>query len=192
MSALILLLALFSTQVGFAQTLKSGINFNAQQVNTQRSYSKKVKIHVDDLYYRIPIMQDNHEFNGYLEFDPAFLVNKRSQKTTLITREEVTELITRELEKTKLELKFSKKYLYVKNISYSPLIIVDVKGFSYLSEKLLRVYFTAKNQFPLEVKEKYLDNDLIIVNFKFKFKANKYNFFTKSKQSRFRLRLSNY
>lgn len=190
MGAIFLVLILFSTQAVFAQTLRSSINFDVRSINTQRTYSKKVKIHVDDLHYTIPIYQKMHIFKGYLEFDPAFLLRKRKLRTNLISKEEVTDFIAKELERTKLELKFSNKYLYVQKENYSPLIKVDVTSFNHLSEKLLRVNFIARNKFPVQVKPEYQTKKKITESFKFKFKAQGANFFTQSKESKFKLILN--
>ena len=189
LTVFLICLLLSSTQ---AQTLKSSLRYDVQSIDVNQKLSNKINIEVIDLDYQIPIPSKIHTVHGFIEFDAAYLIKFRSltNNSRYLHTEEISKIISNQLDQTTLELNLKQKYLEVTSNNFNRHILVEVLDIERLKENQVRCHFKANLEFPIQVKAKYQSLDEIQSNIKFKFRTNHNNFFSKTKTSKMKLTLS--
>lgn len=76
-------------------------------IDPERKISKKIKVQVQDLNYQVPLKTIVHQAQGFLEFDPAYLLRFKntSENTGFIDLDEISQILSKELSNTTIEFK---------------------------------------------------------------------------------------
>jgi hypothetical protein len=174
-----------------ARTIKPSINFDVYSIDLNKKISNKINMVVQDLNYTIPIQSRQHTVNGFIEFDSSYLIKFRSinNNSRYIHTEEISEILSNQLEQTRLRMNFKQKYIDILNDNFSHNISVEVLDIERHNDNQVRCHFRANFEFPLQVKSKYQNLKEIHTSVKFKFISEKNNFFAKSKSTKLKLNL---